>query len=220
MIRDYIADFNTIDDQLRTIGTSGYVLAVNIRYIKPEVIEVTYPTIWWEEYRKRMYVSVDPIAKWCASSEGIKRWTDIGRDATFSLNNIVMKRAKKHGLNYGMSMACKNPEYTDGWSFLSVARPDREITDAEGEEMWSTFLSCTKIIKETVLLKKDELISLELAAQGYTQKEIARELGKSPAYVKLQLASATRTLRGTSTTHAIAIAQQRGMIEIPGGMRW
>ena len=218
MIRDYIPNFNDYDDEIRSVVTSGYVLAINVRMLRPEVIETTYPVAWWDEYRKRMYVGVDPIARWCISSEGVKRWSEIGRDATFSLNNFVMRRAEKHGLKYGIAMAHGRPG--EPRSFLTGSRPDREVNDDEIAILFDTFRKCTALIEKRQLLTQNELTALELTAQGFTQKEIAREMGKSPAYVKIQLNSAKKCLGATSTVHTVALAQQRGMIDVPGGMRW
>lgn len=195
-------------------------MAINVKMLKPEVIEVTYPTQWWDEYRRFMYVSVDPIARWCISNEGIKSWSQIGQDATFTLNNIVMKRARSHGVNYGIAISYSTTKGVDGRSFLTGARGDRELNEEEIAVAYDSFIECVKIVQKTSILTKNEHRALELTAQGFTQKEIARDMGKSPAYVKLQLVSAKKILRATSTTHAVTIAQQRGLIDIPGGMRW
>lgn len=220
MIRDYIPQYNDFDDAFRTVATSGYVIAINVRMLKPEIIEVTYPAAWWEEYRKRMYVGIDPVAYWCISQEGTKRWSEICASAPALINNIVMERARKHGVKFGASISLGSIDQEDGRSFMNVARPDREFTDDELAFLEERFRRCCELVRGRELLNANEIKALELTAQGFTQKEIAREMDRSPAYVKIQLNSARKVLRAASTTHTVALAQQRGLIDVPGGMRW
>lgn len=52
-------------------------------------------------------------------------------------------------------------------------------------------------------LTKGQLRILELAAQGYTRKYIAKELGKAPATIKNQMTDIIKRLHARNCTHAV-----------------
>jgi DNA-binding CsgD family transcriptional regulator len=62
-------------------------------------------------------------------------------------------------------------------------------------------------------LSAGELAALQLAASGYTSKQIARRLGTSEQGIHLRLKSATTKLHARSRTHAVVIALRRRVID-------
>ena len=66
----------------------------------------------------------DPIYYWTVMETGVKRWSEI----RYPNPRIVSKKASEHGLVFG-AIVCK--KLNGEKSFLSAARPDRELTDTE-----------------------------------------------------------------------------------------
>jgi len=66
----------------------------------------------------------------------------------------------------------------------------------------------------TVRLSVRQRECLRLAALGYTAVQSARRLGISPRTVREHLFAARQKLGASSTTQAVHIAQQKGLLEI------
>lgn len=67
-------------------------------------------------------------------------------------------------------------------------------------------------------LPADERYLLSLAAQGYTDNEIAAHLGRPEGEVRNQMQRINRSLRAVNRVHAVVIAIKRGYLplsEIP-----
>ena len=110
--------------ELSETGTAGFTLAFNVSMLGPEHLHSTFPQGWQDEYQERNYFAGDPIFLWAAGKQGFKRWSEI------RLPDLrgIMGRASSHGLKYGLVCSLK----TGGKrSFMTVARPDRELQDAE-----------------------------------------------------------------------------------------
>jgi DNA-binding CsgD family transcriptional regulator len=61
-------------------------------------------------------------------------------------------------------------------------------------------------------LTPPERQALSLAARGYSAKESAQALGKSPETIKAQLGIARLKLGAKNSTHAVVIALNDGLI--------
>lgn len=61
-------------------------------------------------------------------------------------------------------------------------------------------------------LTQPELAALKLTARGYSTRETAGALRKSPETVKAQLGLARLKLGARNTTHAVVIALDAGLI--------
>jgi DNA-binding CsgD family transcriptional regulator len=69
------------------------------------------------------------------------------------------------------------------------------------------------------LLTNRELEVLELVAQGYSTREIARKLWVTDETVKTHVRRVLRRLGARTRAHAVAIAFGEGLWEVPGPAR-
>jgi two-component system NarL family response regulator len=60
-----------------------------------------------------------------------------------------------------------------------------------------------------------EVEVLNLVAQGYANKEIAARLNKAGGTIKIHVQNILAKLAATDRTHAVTIAVQRGIIQLP-----
>lgn len=113
---------------LATLATAGYFLALRIKGSSPLLSFRTYPPAWTEEYMGNGYLLRDPITTWALTVGGTVRWSSRLLIDPFG----IFKKAKKHGLKYGASVA-HGP--VKALTILSAGRSDREFTDAEIAQM-------------------------------------------------------------------------------------
>ena len=86
-----------------------------------------------------------------------------------------------------------------------MARDDRELSDDELTQGLK-ILEQLAAAKFTTRLTIEEVQTLKLAAQGFSQKEIASELGIAEVTVKARLTKSKDKLGARNTTHAVSIA--------------
>lgn len=110
--------------EFREIAKAGFVLAVNVRWNGPKLIHSEFPEQWRTTYEESNFFMFDPIYYWTLMETGVTRWSEI----KYPNPKIVSNKAAEHGIVFG-AIACKTKNGSK--SFLSAARPDRELTDAE-----------------------------------------------------------------------------------------
>jgi LuxR family transcriptional regulator len=110
--------------KLAPLATAGYFLALRIKGSSPLISFRTYPPAWTEEYMGGGYLLRDPITTWALTVGGTVRWSSRLLPDPFG----IFRKARKHGLKYGASVA-HGP--VKALSVLSAGRGDREFTDAE-----------------------------------------------------------------------------------------
>lgn len=121
-----------------------------------------------------------------------------------------MTEARKYGMNYGATFVTKMERKR---SFMSVARPDRELDDAEmillhsKLEIWAKMFARSK-----VSLTEGELAALIAIRDGARQAEAAATLNVSLSTLKQRLDSAQKKLGANNTLSAVVSAVRRNMI--------
>ncbi|MGB3556496.1 MAG: autoinducer binding domain-containing protein [Jannaschia sp.] len=198
-----------LDDELvklREIGPAGFLIGFNYTFRGPEMMVSGYPEDWRAEYEERNYFMGDPVLMWMSMNSGTRRWSDI------KLPDVrgVLKRAEEKGLRYGLALSVKKGRKR---SICSVARSDRELTDAEISHVSAKFGVWCDLTTNRSALTDKELDVLRLLRNGLPQKEIAHSLKVSEATVKQRAASATSKLGAANRIQAIAIAMTRGYLE-------
>lgn len=203
--------FGEYRDEVLSVGTSGYSLLLNARIYGPEHFETTYPDGWQATYEKEMWVLRDPIFHWALMNKGggDARWSDIPRLAPGSRG--LMRKAKKLGLVYGAIFVRKG--YGGFVSFLSVARPDRELTMEEMARVsdLATEFFAEIDIEERLTPKATEV--LQLLADHKTIPEIAEELNLSESAIKTRLNDARKNTGVPSTSALVIYARRRGLLQ-------
>lgn len=206
MLQTLIPNLDEELDHLQALGPSGYVMAFNYSVHGPEYMRSGYPEKWQAEYEEKNYHMGDPVLMWALTNSGVRRWSDV------KVPDIrgVMKRARTFGLKYGVAFSAKKGRKR---SFLTVARADRELTDAEIAGLSVKFEVWCQLATNRAALTERELDVLRHLRDGMSQREIAEALGIVEATVKKRALSATAKLGAANRIQAVAMTLQRGYFD-------
>lgn len=125
-------------EELSILAPSGYVLALNIRWVGPAYVHFEYPSEWREIYESKNYFALDPVFYWTLTNKGFKRWSELRLPDPAG----IFKQGRAYDLNYGAVFAKRNNRHR---SFLTVARADREFTDDEMQKLNEILDACVKV---------------------------------------------------------------------------
>lgn len=143
--------------ELGQLCQSGYSAALHFGFHSPDFLFQAYPAEWREEYSRDSLVVFDPALRWGMENQGSCRWSDLPG----SENNMVMERARAHGLAFGFVTAIGN---SASRSILNCARADREFTDEEIKKINGLFDRLHVLSAD--LDDLDETIQAELRADS------------------------------------------------------
>lgn len=214
MLSRLVPGFSEIDRALREIAPSGYILALNVRYMAPEFYHVTYPAEWVETYNNRRYVMFDPIVLWSIVSTGAKRWSEISLGGMKATSLRVLNEARAYDLNYGVMIVARNAAADNEKCLFSAARADREFTDDEIDELDQIFHHLLSAVGKHAGLSGSERSALQGLAEGLSQEEVALRDGVSKDTIKKRVERARRTLGAVNATQAVAIAVMKGLVTL------
>ena len=127
-------------ERLVPLAPSGFAVALHIRYTAPRFLFQNYPRRWRDHYSKMGLVMFDRTVAWGLSHEGAVRWSDLEAAASTE-ERRVFDAARRHGLNFGLTVAMADGSTR---SIGSAARGDREFTDDECADI----LSCVSDLHE------------------------------------------------------------------------
>lgn len=191
----------------RRTGTAGFIFAYNITFRGPEFFYTEYPRAWQIEYEAGSYACFDPVFHWLLLNVGDCRWSDIAPGDPKG----IFASARRHGLHYGAAFGrsarnCK--------CFITLARDDREFTDAEMAALSASadaavagFHRDRKAGLSTV-----EQQTLRCLRDGLSYGEVSAALKVSERAIKARVESARGKLGARNATQAVAIAIQRHLI--------
>ena len=143
--------------RLGELCSSGFAIALHIRFTTPKLLFQTYPKAWMEIYSAEGLVLKDPTVLWGFSNTGTALWSSLGDlDA-----EGVLERAGKHGLIYGFTFA-----YDDGdsKSISSFSRDDREFEPSEIKTITEIVMSLHRATAEVE--KLPETLQSELRSMS------------------------------------------------------
>ena len=192
--------------RLSQIGPSGFIMGFGWGLKGMEFMDSTYPSEWRSLYESRNYFVGDPALIWHMTKIGQVRWSEIKAPDLRG----VMAEARKFGLNYGAMFSRKTKSQR---SFLSISRPDRELTHDEMSEVASKFSTWVEIVLARASVTDAELQVLRGLRDGFGQREIADMLGIAETTVKQRALRACSKLGAASRTQAVAIAVKRNYFE-------
>ena len=199
-----------IDDdyaRVRELAPSGFVLALNLRWVGPEFLHSEYPKAWREIYESKNYFMFDPVFYWTLTKTGRTRWSEVG----FPDPHGVSQKAKKYGLNFG-AVFCQK---VDGRrSFLATSRSDRELTEIEMDELQTLFEKWMKVVSERPVLTEGELDVLKALKSGQAQAEVGTALNIATATVKKRLRSIRKKFGAATTAEAVSIAVEKRYFQV------
>jgi len=112
--------------RLRKASPAGFAIALHVRFTSPKYLFQSYEKEWLDTYSREGLVLHDPVVRWGFEHEGTLRWSELEDPAG------VIKRSHPYGMRYGAVIAMVR----DGSrSMGGFSRPDREMTDAEIEDL-------------------------------------------------------------------------------------
>lgn len=126
---DTTAEIRRILTSMQEVAPAGFAIAFHIQFTTPAFLFQTYPKEWINLYNKRGMVMQDPIVGFGFENNGTIRWSELaGNDPAG-----VLPEANKFGLSYGMACGI---EIDGSRSVAGFARSDRELTDAEIDQLY------------------------------------------------------------------------------------
>jgi len=114
--------------RLDALSPSGFAIAFHVRFTTASYQLQSYPEDWLDVYSKEGLVMQDPIVGFGFEQTGWTRWSDLAQNDPGG----VLDRARAFGLAYGVAIAVDD---NDSRTVAGLARPDREFTDKEIEEV-------------------------------------------------------------------------------------
>lgn len=203
--------FDPFRDEVETLGTTGYSIIVNGSMLGPEHFETSYPDHWQERYERLNFVARDPILRFAFSNRkdgGDYRWSDCfnqkGDEGTF------MRLARDAGLSYGGLFI---RQFGSGVSFLSVARPDRELTNPEMNRLGDIATEYFALVTTEDLLSPKAVEVLQLLADGLSVAEAADHLSITENAAKNRLSEARKKTGVPNNNGLIGYARRRSLVQ-------
>ncbi|MFV0383415.1 autoinducer binding domain-containing protein [Paracoccus sp. (in: a-proteobacteria)] len=197
------------EDELRALeqlGVSGFVLGFGLRFGQPDFFLSKYPEAWTTIYEQENYFFGDPVAAWTIARTGATRWSAV----KFPDPRGVMKHAAKYGLKFGATFVEKVGRKR---SFLSLARPDRELTDTEMMVLHSKLQTWAALfVRAKIALSDTEIEALAAIRDGIRQSDAADRLNISLSTLKMRLDSAQKKLGAANTLNAVVLAVRQNLI--------
>lgn len=208
MLHNDILGYAGAREKLVEIGSAGFTLVFNYTALRPEHMDNTFPQSWQDSYVRRGVFMHDPIFQWIiehAEPGGAIRWSAVDRPDPKG----ILRAASAHGMRYGVSAT---KLVNNAHSFISVARSDRELTDAEMSWVCSTFFFWVDLLYNRASLTDGEIAVLAGLRDGLENNAIAEMLGISEPTVRYRSSQAQEKLKAKTRSQALAIAIRRKFI--------
>jgi LuxR family transcriptional regulator len=156
--------------EIAAVAPAGYYLALRIRGSSPMMSFHAYPQAWIDEYTAKGYVLRDPITTWAMTVGGTVRWSSPLLPDPFG----IFRRAAKHGLKYGASVAV-GPR--GALTVCSFSRGDREFTDEEIATVRAIVEDLHERVAPPASLSPEQIALLGILEQEEAPSRIAERLG-------------------------------------------
>lgn len=190
------------------IANAGFYIAFRLEFLLPEFEHNTLPLAWVHKYTQQGFLMLDPVMRWIYANTGAIRWSEIDLPDTHG----IFQEASEYGLVYGAAISLRDAEDPSIRSFGNFCRNDRELKDAEIEELSQMLELLFADLTAPDDVTEAELEVLAAIKNGRLIKEIAFALGISEGAVKQRLRSAKDKLGARTTPQAVSIASSYGLI--------
>ncbi len=195
-------------ERIAPLATGGYHIALRVEFAFPAFEHNSLPGEWVRAYTQGGYMLDDPITRWVYENTGIVRWSALD----YPDPRGILDMARDHGLPFGAAASVRAEDDQGIRSYASLARTDREFTDAELDTLLGLLTELHETTVQPCQLTDAELETLQHLAAGLIMKEIAYRLGISESAVKQRLSSAKSKLSARTTTQAVMQATQLGWL--------
>ena len=199
------------------LGAQGAIDAI-------KVVNVDYPADYVAELMQQDLVTQDPIVIENFKNFRLQYWADtFKRQPTSDAMLTIIGLAEDFGFNkvrkgcgYGHGVC--NSKGTEGSFFCyhGLARCSRteEILQLAVPHFHGALLRLDNLYKEHTPLSPKETEVLKWIAQGKSTWDVSTILGISERTVKFHVTNILQKLDAVTRTHAVAIALERGLVEI------
>lgn len=197
--------FDSIETEVARIAEvaeAGYFLALRIRGSAPLLTFRTYPDAWTETYMANGYLLRDPVTTWAMTIGGAIRWSSPFLPDPFG----VFRHAASFGLRYGASVA-HGP--VRSLTICSIARGDRELTDAEIAQARAAVVALHDLCALPSALAAEEKTLLE--SDGDIDSA-ARKLRLHPDEARERLAALCDRLIARTPSEALRRARDHNLV--------
>ena len=207
-----IQGFDEVDAALKSIGIAGYSLFLQTRYWGTKFVFSTYPDAWLECYDHNHFMVIDPVVLWSLTNSGTTRWSEIATAQT-GPSKHVMTRAKDFGLKFGAVVVTKSRYQKYKNCMISIARNDRDLTDAEIAEVADILDRIVQQHDSRMGLTDLDITTIQSLAAGKSQDEIAYDMGISRETVKKRIERIRKKIGARNATHMVSIDHSNNLIE-------
>lgn len=195
---------------LERLAPAGFHLAVRVGFAFPEYEWSTLPLAWVHHYTREALMLYDPVTRWVYENVGCARWSEIGSDDPRG----VLALAAQHDLTFGAAVCVMDDNEPGIRTYGSFARSDREFRVEEMEDIVNHLTRLHHQEPIALVLTPAEIEALHMIRDGLLTKEIAYQLDISESAVKQRLRSAKSKLKARTTTHAVTLAERRGLFRM------
>lgn len=207
MLNKLIPAYELEMENLGSVATAGHIIGFG--YTMSEGVmfmENRFPPRWQRRYDGQAYLFRDPVVTWFTNNIGTLRWSELDLPDTYG----VLADAKRYGLAFGSVFSI---EANSKRHFMSVARGDRDLTDAEVESVFQRFTVWSQCVSLGIpKLELGEIEVLRCIGEGMDKADAAAALDVSISTIKLRQASAMKKLQAKSLQQAIKFATSARLI--------
>jgi LuxR family quorum sensing-dependent transcriptional regulator len=215
------AAVEALQEAVEPFGVSTYTASIlaNPERVDPRAGMISnMPDEWTEIYMSKRRFLYDPVVQEAVRRPGNFFWRDIS-DSTSTLGNALFDDARQYGLIDGFSISSRSP-----WPIATlVSLSGRELLWSDLDQgvvalVASSFMSRVLYLRDMALIPTVKALSpqerriLHLAAEGQSDKEIARELGIHRSTLLTHWGRLRNKLAATDRAHAVAIGLWSGQI--------
>lgn len=209
-------EFNRFDEIFQQLGPAGYGVALHISNTAPRDYYTNFHENWLVEYREEDFAFNDPVLQ---MGQGVKRWSELINEETSAKSLEVMIQSKKYNLNFGGAVVKKSRQ-DQTRHLLTMARSDRELSDAELVRASSVFEEFLQIYGSQEHLSERQVRVIKLLVEGMNTKEIADEIGLAKVTITKDI-EAIKSIWGCKTLAQItAYAVARHIVSVNPGQTW
>ncbi len=206
MIARLISDYKRHASLFDELGTSGYTVALKVRNVSPELYYSSLPQSWIVRYTNNSFMMADPVVDYMYRGSGVTRWSEIQHSRGPTKTAEFLSVARSEGLSYGAAVVRRHKGAPHLKSLVSVARPDRELTDSELIDLAHSFDALLTKLEEHQRPTERQIKVLQLLSEGHTHATCSKELHVSPDTIKREIELVRRVLGAKNATEAVAIA--------------
>lgn len=206
-----------------------YGAKIPTSFIRPYHINISgFPSEWWNRYKKKSYVRIDPTVEFCSNHHTPLIWDDLlSLDETEQDDAaLVMNEAREFGLKSGVSIPlhsaqgdfvmfslASKEDYSRTKSRIQKVLPHAQLFTGYLHESVRRIYKDNKIPLSEVHLTDRETECLLWAAEGKTTWETAQILDISDRTIIFHIQNAVNKLNSVNRSQAIARAVAMGLIK-------